>query len=115
MLPTWHNSATSVSNDSGDPQESLRLTPDELTFARRLYRVFGPGRFTPRRYYLDIRGGRAPSTSEQDVIEIYQAITAHSRVLLPAPGVRGDDGWCLSPEALDALLLTNRLEETVLY
>ena len=95
--------------EGGGPKKSLCLTPDELTFVQRLYLAFGHERFTPRGYYLQIRGGRARYTSEQDVLEIYRAIAAHGRVLRPAPGVRGDDGWCLSPEALDALPMQDRV------
>lgn len=88
--------------DPASAPETTPLAPEELAFARRIFDAFGPQRFTPRNYYRRIFGGRA-YTSEQDAAEIYQTIAGHARVVMPDPGIRGDDGWCLNPAVLPAV------------
>ena len=88
--------------DPASASETTPLAPEELAFARRIFDAFGPQRFTPRNYYRRIFGGQA-YTSEQDAAEIYQTLAGHGRVVMPDPGIRGDDGWCLNPAVLRAI------------
>ncbi|MDB5977276.1 MAG: hypothetical protein JWR07_4036 [Nevskia sp.] len=93
--------------DSASAAEAMPLAPEDLVFARRIFDTFGLERFTPRNYHRRICGGRA-RTSEQDAAEIYQTLAAHRRVVMPDPGIRGDDGWCLNPAVLPAIRARRR-------
>lgn len=75
---------------------------EDLAFARRIFNTFGLQRFTPHSYYRRICGRRG-CTLEQDAAEIHQTIATHGRAVMPAPGIRGGDGWCLNPIVLPTI------------
>jgi hypothetical protein len=81
----------------------VRFTAGEMAFAARIFEAFGTDRFTVQNFYRHVSRTSRCATSPEDVAAIYETIEAHGAALLPAPGMRGDDGWRLDPLALAAM------------